>query len=238
MDLMLLFGLAGSVPEPEEEAPLSAPERAVHKAANKGDAGQLELLFADTEGNHIEIDLNARKDTVAPIHNAAMKGFTAVVKLLLEHQADPNSKTTFSCETPLHLAATYARNDVTKLLLEAGANPLSKDFRGQTPMTALQNAIGRTNPFGHNLCAKDFDGVVALLNEAVAQNDPQLSKVSKKGAGCAYCGKLGLSLKSCGRCSLVAYCGKQCQSSAYPAHRNRCKEACEVKGALGLICGE
>lgn len=206
---MLLFGWAGSVPE--DEASLSASERAVHKAANKGDAEQLELIFSKTEDDHI-INLDARKDTVAPIHNAAMKGFTAVVKLLLEQQADPNSKTTFSCETPLHLAATYARNDVTKLLLEAGANPLLKDFTGQTPMAALQKAIGRTNPFGHNLCAKDFDVVVTLLNEAVAQNDPPLSKVTKKGAGCAHCGKLSLDLKSCGRCSLVAYCTRKCQS--------------------------
>ena len=209
---MLLFGWAGSVPE--DEASLSASERAVHKAANKGDAEQLELILAKAGHNHIN-NLGARKDIEAPIHNAAMKGFTAVVKLPLEQQADPNSKTIYPhCGASLqcHLAATYARNGLTKLLLEAGANPLLKDFTGQTPMAALQKAIGRTNPFGHNLCAKDFDVVVTLLNEAVAQNDPPLSKVTKKGAGCAHCGKLSLDLKSCGRCSLVAYCTRKCQS--------------------------
>jgi cytohesin len=72
----------------------------------------------------------------------------AVVKLLLEHGADPNRRTipglkTLSFwrdvrtrgETPLHRAAAYASEETVKLLLEAGADKTIRDANGDSPQS-------------------------------------------------------------------------------------------------------
>jgi len=57
------------------------------------------------------------------LHRAAERGHLDVVKLLLEHGADPNVQDDEG-ETPLHHAAAWRDNvDIVRLLLEHGADP-------------------------------------------------------------------------------------------------------------------
>ena len=84
-----------------------------------------------------------------PLHHALADGGAdrgPLVKLLLDHGADPNSKTrpgVLSCnfwrdartrgETPLHRAAAYAPAETISLLLAAGAERQVRDANGDNP---------------------------------------------------------------------------------------------------------
>ncbi len=87
-----------------------------------------------------------------PLHNALAKAgrpyFRWVVRLLLEHGADPNARTTPGQETgafmrdvrtcgemPLHRAAAYADAETITLLLEHGADKEAQDANGDSPLT-------------------------------------------------------------------------------------------------------
>lgn len=72
----------------------------------------------------------------------------AVVKLLIEHRADPNQRTIPGVktlafwrdvrtrgETPLHRAAAYATEETIQLLLKAGADKTIRDANGDSPQS-------------------------------------------------------------------------------------------------------
>jgi serine/threonine-protein phosphatase 6 regulatory ankyrin repeat subunit A len=60
-------------------------------------------------------------------------GHEALVRLLLEKGADPESKDA-SGQTPLRWAVEKGHVAVARLLVEKGADPESKDVSGQTPL--------------------------------------------------------------------------------------------------------
>ncbi len=71
-----------------------------------------------------------------------------VVRLLLEHGANPNARETSKNQTPLHLAACNQSGfDVVRVLLEHGADVDAKDDQGRTPLQLAleegQDAIAR-----------------------------------------------------------------------------------------------
>ena len=43
---------------------------------------------------------------------------------------------------------------------------------------------------------------------------------------CLHCGKVGKRMKVCGRCYSSSYCGMDCSTAAWPAHRLGCKKMC------------
>jgi Ankyrin repeats (3 copies)/Ankyrin repeats (many copies) len=67
-------------------------------------------------------------------HFAAYFGLIDIIKLLLEANADVESKDDRYGQTPLSLAARYGHEAVVKLLLEANADVESKG-NGQTPLS-------------------------------------------------------------------------------------------------------
>ncbi len=85
-----------------------------------------------------------------PLHHALttrVPDRLPLVKLLLDHGADPNAKTKPRVksynfwrdvrtrgETPLHRAAAYAPAETVKLLLAAGANRTIRDVNGDSPL--------------------------------------------------------------------------------------------------------
>lgn len=68
-----------------------------------------------------------------PLHLAAAKGHKELVKLLLSHKADVNSKC-FLGGTPLHAAAQNGSKEVTELLLAHNAEVNAHDSFGYTPL--------------------------------------------------------------------------------------------------------
>lgn len=87
-----------------------------------------------------------------PLHNALSKAgrpaHNYVVRLLLEHGADPNAATIANVETgafmrdvrtkgetPLHRAAAFADAEAIELLLAHGADKTIKDAAGDTPLS-------------------------------------------------------------------------------------------------------
>lgn len=99
-------------------------------------------------------DVNARlyETWETPLHSALCKAgrpaYGAVVRLLLEHGADPNAQTrpgadsdafmrdVRTCgETPLHRAAAYADLETIELLLAHGAERSTRDAHGDSPLS-------------------------------------------------------------------------------------------------------
>jgi len=67
------------------------------------------------------------------LHRAAARGRTRVVRILLEHGADPNARGEQE-RTPLHPAAAHGHTGVVKLLVEHGADPNARETCLATPL--------------------------------------------------------------------------------------------------------
>ena len=78
---------------------------------------------------------------VSPLHSACASGSVAVVKLLLDHAADPNA-VEGNGMTPLHTAAGNGNREIVALLLAAGAD---KARRANDGSTAAE--VARTHNF-------------------------------------------------------------------------------------------
>ncbi|RPB15707.1 hypothetical protein P167DRAFT_562954 [Morchella conica CCBAS932] len=70
-----------------------------------------------------------------PLHWAAWKGHTALVRQLLEQGHDANARTLVHGTTPLHHAARWGHEGVVRVLLHRGAEVDAQDtFDGKTPL--------------------------------------------------------------------------------------------------------
>lgn len=69
-----------------------------------------------------------------PISNAASKGHSAMIGLLLEHGADVNKTEKDGVTTAIHKAATNGHAEAVRVLLNAGAKPGQPNAAGKTPM--------------------------------------------------------------------------------------------------------
>uniref|UniRef100_A0A8C7GA07 Ankyrin 1 n=1 Tax=Oncorhynchus kisutch TaxID=8019 RepID=A0A8C7GA07_ONCKI len=73
------------------------------------------------------------QDDQTPLHCACRMGHKELVKLLLEHKANPNSTTT-SGHTPLHIAAREGHAQTTRILLDMEAQHTKMTKKGFTPL--------------------------------------------------------------------------------------------------------
>lgn len=134
------------------------PELAYQKDKN----GFSALLYAVASGQDRIVDalLHITKQVndvepekgYTPLLIAATKGYTTIVRLLLEYGANPNMKT-FDGITALHNAVYEKQIDIVKLLLEYGADPSIKDGIGRTPI----DLVGRN---GHPQLYQLLDAAV------------------------------------------------------------------------------
>lgn len=69
-----------------------------------------------------------------------VRGYTEIVKLLLDYGANPN-QTDCIGNTPLHLAAVTSKISVVTLLLKAGTDVLSSDRHGYNPLQLAQTKL-------------------------------------------------------------------------------------------------
>jgi len=86
-----------------------------------------------------------------------------LVRLLLEHGANPNAATEFG-DTLLHLAATKGHFETMRLLLLHGANPNAKSIEGLTPLMVAHDVHCRRLlvESGANVNARDNGGSAVL----------------------------------------------------------------------------
>ena len=108
-----------------------ADETALMLAANANDLASANLL--------IEAGASVNRPNWTPLHYAASKGHTAMMRLLIENDAYVDAESP-NGTTPLMMAAYYASPNAVKLMLEEGADPLLKNQDGQT---ALNMALAK-----------------------------------------------------------------------------------------------
>jgi len=102
-----------------------ADETALMLAANANDLASANLL--------IEAGASVNRPNWTPLHYAASKGHTAMMRLLIENDAYIDAESP-NGTTPLMMAAYYASPNAVKLMLEEGSDPLLKNQDGQTAL--------------------------------------------------------------------------------------------------------
>lgn len=102
-----------------------ADETALMLAANANDLASANLL--------IEAGASVNRPHWTPLHYAASKGHTGMMRLLIENDAYIDAESP-NGTTPLMMAAYYASPNAVKLMLEEGADPLLKNQDGQTAL--------------------------------------------------------------------------------------------------------
>ena len=100
----------------------------------------------------------------APIQSAAAAGHAKIVKMLLEHRADPNVREQGGY-TPLHAAAQNGDEGMIRTLLYGGADLNVKSSDGKTPLDLAMEA-------GHTKA-------VVLLKEGITKRLKSLKSIKR-----------------------------------------------------------
>ncbi len=108
----------------------------IHDAAQRADVKTIKELLAKDPGL-VNARLTTSEDSLSyrktPLHVAAEFGHTDVIRLLLEHKADINSRTAMGF-TPLHFAAMSGHSAAARLLIEKGCKLNEKNDFNITPI--------------------------------------------------------------------------------------------------------
>jgi len=87
---------------------------------------------------------------LSPLHLAAIRGDTGIIRLLLRAGADIDLVTLPTSSTALHQACGYSQYEAAKVLVEAGAKVNEKDKYGQTPLSCVAAWV-RSDKIGSRL---------------------------------------------------------------------------------------
>ena len=150
--------------------------------------------------------------------------------------------------TPLHHCCQLFGNDVTlqmaEILIKAGAEVDAKNRFGETPLweSTINNKLDFISlllKYGANHSVKDNDGcspqdkaygnpqIMRIFGEAEKIQAKKERKAEKDNSGarlsaCSVC-QTGRDTKKCTGCFSVWFCGRECQLSAWPDHKKKCK---------------
>jgi len=118
--------------------------------ATYADEKELEnAILSAAKGGHIEVvqsvlEKSSRfvgaidEDLYTPLHRAAYNGHLHVMRLLLQHGADPNAPT-LEGWTPLHSACCWGKVEAAALLLKAGSRVNARSYSNTTPLHTAAN---------------------------------------------------------------------------------------------------
>ena len=135
-----------SVPTSEEDDIANTAELLISKGANPKDSALLLLAADQSLAKVVQLLLmhganaNSRDSkNYTPLHCAAVRGNTEIMKLLLDSGADIHAKGGDTLTTPLHEAIHYDWagthvKPVVQLLVDRGADVNAKDRNGVTPL--------------------------------------------------------------------------------------------------------
>jgi len=108
------------------------PKSKYFEACAKGEIEVLRILLANDPALALTSSPGAPFPGWTGLHEAAKRGHTEVVRLLLAHGADPNAREAGDNTYPLHWAAAHRDNETVRTLLDAGG-----DVHGEGDLHAL-----------------------------------------------------------------------------------------------------
>jgi len=135
------------------DATNAADETALMLAANANDLASANLL--------IEAGASVNRPNWTPLHYAASKGHTEMMRLLIDNDAYIDSESP-NGTTPLMMAAYYATPKAVKLMLEEGADPTLQNKDGQT---ALDMALSKDKKLSAQYIRVFLDALQAKENQ-------------------------------------------------------------------------
>lgn len=136
----------------QTDAANTADETALMLAANANDLASANLL--------IEAGASVNRPNWTPLHYAASKGHTEMMRLLIENDAYIDAESP-NGTTPLMMAAYYATPKAVKLMLEEGADPTLQNKDGQT---ALDMALSKDKKLSAQYIRVFLDALEAKEN--------------------------------------------------------------------------
>jgi len=95
------------------------------------------LMYEDAKEKNFMDKIHA-KTGATPLHVSSAKGYTRVMKLLIQCGANVNALDNDGW-TPLHAAAHWEQEEACKILAESGADFTIKTYSGQTPLDVCDN---------------------------------------------------------------------------------------------------